>query len=140
MAVLGIGYGIWHKPLSQPQIERKPPIYSIISGTVLGVIVSPLSQYQTELWEVVQELDYDYDILYDLWKCEDSELRHDGVFGDSGLAYGGFQWHDKSWYYYNQKFGLKLNRLLFEDQAQLTIMVLKEPDGWRNWYNCLKGR
>ena len=89
---------------------------------------------------MAQEYDYNYDKLYALWKCEDSESRHDGVFGDLGLAYGGFQWHDKSWYYYNMKFDLKLNRLLFKDQAILTTLVLKEPSGWQNWFWCWENR
>ena len=141
LGLLWLGHRILPLPsVSPPEAPLQPQdsTLNIQSGSVLASISSPLPQYETELWEMTQELNYDYDKIYNLWKCEDSELRHDGVFGDSGLAYGGFQWWDSSWYYYNYKFGLKLNRLLFQDQARLTIVVLKEKsENWRNWYNCL---
>lgn len=97
-----------------------------------------MPQYETELWEVAQEYDYDYDKLYALWQCEGG--KHDGMFGDDGKAYGAFQYWDDTWYRYNYLFNLKLNKLEFRDQAILTILILKLPEGWRNWKWCWENR
>jgi hypothetical protein len=69
---------------------------------------------------------------------------HDG----KSASYGLFQWKVGSFYYYNRLYnvfpGLTLKNvrdIIYDPEIQ-TIMTQKvlAAGGWRNWYNCLKGR
>lgn len=89
------------------------------------------------LRKVAQDHHFDFQMLYDLWRCE-AQWKHDGEWGDEYQSYGAFQWQIVSWVRYNEMFGTELNILSFEDQAILTVLTLKTEGGWENWFNCLK--
>ena len=64
-------------------------------------------------------------------------------------SYGLLQWKEASFFYYNEKHkvlpdierGEVLNIIMDATaQRMLAKEVLQEPNGWRNWYNCLKSR
>ena len=94
-----------------------------------------------QLWEATAKYGLDYDLLYNLAKCE-SNLIHEGQFGDKKLAYGIYQWHQGSWNQYNKKFGLNLDRYKLEDQIEMTVLVIKDggQQNWKNCWNKIQGR
>ncbi len=94
-----------------------------------------LNSTETIIWEASEKYNVDYDILYYLAICE-SGLKQNR-YGDSGLAYGIYQWHQSSWTLYNKKFGTDLDRNGIEDQITMTAKVLAEK-GYKNWANCFK--
>ena len=93
------------------------------------------------IWEATAKYGLDYDLLYNLAKCE-SNLIHEGQFGDKKLAYGIYQWHQGSWNQYNKKFGLNLDRYKLEDQIEMTVLVIKDggQQNWKNCWNKIQGR
>lgn len=107
---------------------------AMIERNSLICLASTLSPRETVLWEAAQKYGYSYDILYSLWFCE-AGLRHEDVWGQEG-EYGAFQWKLRSFRSYSKKYGLELNIFDFKDQATLTAIVLKEPNGWKNWAKC----
>ena len=125
-------------PESSPEglLEREystPRASFLILGNTFGVLVSPLPEIETFIWESSRKWGIDYSVLYDLAVCE-SQLRTD-AWGDHGLAYGLYQWHFISWVMYNKMYNTELNILLPQDQIELTARVLKDG-GENNWMNC----
>ena len=95
---------------------------------------------ESDTWSAIWEANHKYpnisfDLLYELGKCE-SGLKQN-KYGDSGKAYGIFQWWQSSWNLYNKKFGTELDRNNVYHQAEMTARVLNEG-GYRNWLNCFK--
>jgi len=105
----------------------------MIENNSLAYFASPINSRESILWEIAQKYEYSYDVLYALWNAE-TTLRHEDIWGNEG-EYGAFQWKLKSFKDYSKKFALELNIFDFKDQAILTTLTLKEPDGWKNWRN-----
>lgn len=62
-------------------------------------------------------------------------------------SYGVFQFKEATWHYYLDRYGLfpdaeKAERmnLIWDGWTQEVVarLILQEPEGWRNWTNCLK--
>jgi hypothetical protein len=70
------------------------------------------------------------------------------AIGDGGLANGILQFHEDTFVYFSLKYNvypysereeIKNFYLDNEEQKNLAYLILtKEKDGWRNWYNCGK--
>lgn len=83
-----------------------------------------------------------------LIKCESSGNiyainPHDPVSGSFGLV----QWKTESFWHYNQVYHLlpdlqreEVVNIIYDPTIQIEMAkrVLEEPDGWKNWYVCLK--
>lgn len=68
-------------------------------------------------------------------RCE-SELKHDGVYGDSGKAYGIAQFHETTFNEFKERAGmLKLDYRSKEDQIQLMAWAFANDSAyhWSCW-------
>ena len=125
-----------------PKIDL-PSEYAIITENTLVGHCSPLQgQSEVEVWQAIWSANHKYpnisfDLLMELGKCE-SGLKQN-KYGDSGKAYGIFQWWQSSWDMYNKKFGTNLDRNNVYHQAEMTAKVLSEGGAY-NWKNCFKHR
>ena len=109
----------------------------LIQGNSLAtrqmVLKSDEQNVWSAIWAASNKYGVEFDILYNLAKCE-SSLKHE-TFGDSGRAFGIYQWWESSWNMYNKKFGTNLDRYNLEDQSEMTARVLSEG-GYKNWAKC----
>ena len=87
------------------------------------------------VWKASQKYDVNFGVMWDLCLCESGGKKT--AIGYSGKAVSIFQWWQSSWDYYNQVYGMDLNRMNVYDQAEMTARVLKDG-GHNNWYNCFK--
>ena len=110
----------------------------LVQGNTVATSHSGLFGNELEVWSAIwvasNKYGTDFDTMWDLAKCESS--LNPVARGDSGLAYGIFQWHQASWNMYNKKFGLQLDRNSTKDQCEMTARVLFLSGGYRNWTNC----
>ena len=54
------------------------------------------------------------------------------------MAVGLWQFWPNTWSNYSKKYGIKGNRENPFASTDLAILILKEPNGYRHWYNCYK--
>ena len=69
------------------------------------------------------------------------------ALGDNGKAHGILQFHEPTFWAYNEKYKIlsdlergEVPNVIFDEyvQRELTKRILLEDEGWRNWYNCSK--
>lgn len=85
---------------------------------------------------------------YKVWidklaECESSLNMQ--ALGDGGKSKGVLQFQEDTFWRYNEKYKVLPNlertevpNVIFDEatQRQLAEFILREPDGWRNWFNC----
>ena len=73
-------------------------------------------------------------LMVELGICE-SNLNPNAI-GDKGLSINIYQWQEKSWNFYNKKYGWNLDRTKWQDQVQMTARVASDIGIKKDWYNC----
>lgn len=110
----------------------------IEGNSLIGLSTQFNSEVEKAIWEAAEKYGVDYQEMYDLAWCE-SRLNIEAK-GDSGKAYGLYQWHLDSWKSYAGLFqkesGTYLQRGLWQDQVEMTAWVISrgETENWRNCY------
>lgn len=75
-------------------------------------------------------------VLIKLARCE-SSMRHDGVYGDHGLAYGLMQFHEETFDEFKARAGMpELQYRNMADQVKLTAWALKSGLGYH--WSCYR--
>lgn len=83
---------------------------------------------------VAEEFDLDSRIMVAVAKCE-SGLRHDGIYGDGGRAYGVAQFHRPTFEHFKVKAGMpELQYEKFEDQ--IILMAWMFSNGLQFHWTC----
>jgi len=135
--VISVGnLAITNYPPRDKTIDNSTSVNSCFYEANRAIIWGSEMMVWAAIWEAANKYNVDFDVLFQLAKCESS--LNPVVYGDSGFAYGLFQWHKSSWDLYNKKFGTNLDRYNLEDQCEMTARVLLTDGGYRNWKNCFK--
>lgn len=134
-----------HKPVNptpRPFIMLIEPLLSLFLQ--LNIDTSKVIKIQDDFQNnVAIEL-----VLDELSDCESNQNplainRHDQK--DNSHSYGLYQWGIDSFWYYNEKYKVvpnlekqEVENIIYDPiiQRDLTRLVLKEKNGWMNWYNC----
>ena len=75
-------------------------------------------------------------ILISIAECE-SSMRHEGIYGDSGLAYGLMQFHEETFNEFKRRAGMEdLEYRNMADQVKLTAWALK--NGLGEHWSCYR--
>jgi len=134
IAWLWVGWWIYHTWLIKPpegQIKRDKSEF-ILVGDSLKASVPHIHISPRTLGIMTAGVEYDrIALLEKLWFCEAS-YKHDGVWGDSGRAYGAFQFWQSTWNHYCDG-----DRTDFESQIRCAEYIIFElGQGPRHWVNC----
>jgi len=135
LAWLWVGWWIYYAfnpiPPENGQIERQSELILVdrhfLKASVPHIHISPRT-----LGIMTVGVEYDrIALLEKLWFCEAS-YKHDGVWGDSGRAYGAFQFWQGTWNQYCEG-----DRTDFESQIRCAEYIIFElGQGPRHWVNC----
>ena len=119
-----------------PRQEIMPRVegYYLLEENSLKALASPVLITPQILGISAFGLDYKQaKLLNDLWFCEAS-LKHDNVWGDNNMAYGGFQFWETTWDSYCQG-----SRYALDNQIQCaSYMIFKLKIGPKHWQRCWK--
>lgn len=109
-------------------------ITSVAAG-IPAVVTAPAADCPAMTSPIVQICDsaerhkVDPDVLIALAQCE-SSLRHEGVYGDSGLAYGIMQFHEPTFEMFKKEAGMPdLEYKGMADQIELAAWALQNGLG-----------
>lgn len=94
-----------------------------------------LNDYKTLVGFYAAKYGVDVDVLSRVIMCE-SGFRHDGVFGDSGKAYGIAQFHKPTFEMWNKERGVDLDYYNLEDQLDLMAWAFSKGELYKKHWTC----
>ena len=118
--------------LGQEIMPRADTLY-LVEQSFLKAVINPIYFKPQVLGMMIENrLSYEQaELLNKLWQCE-AGLKHEGIWGDKGKAYGAFQFWQSTWDIYCE--GEREN---LDDQIKCASKIIFElGEGPKHWKKC----